>query len=167
MAVIVFMAGCTSSHSRSSKATPGHAATTTTARRASGPGLDTEASAYGTILATTRGQTLYALSHETATHLTCTGACLTGWSPLPVAAVTHLAPGVRSDLITHTTRPDGTQQITYGGHPLYTFQSDRTGDITGQAQTFHGNLWQVLDAATGQPASAPPSTHKPNGPAGA
>ncbi len=41
-------------------------------------------------------------------------------------------------------RPDGSEQITYNGHPLYLFSGDTApGDTTGQGV---GDVWYVVDA---------------------
>jgi predicted lipoprotein with Yx(FWY)xxD motif len=43
------------------------------------------------------------------------------------------------------TRPDGSTQLTYGGHPLYTYVRDtRPGMVTGQAIDQDGGPWYVL-----------------------
>ncbi len=50
-----------------------------------------------------------------------------------------------SDLGT-ITRPDGTTQVTYKGHPLYTFIKDKDdGDTYGQGSTAFGAGWYVLN----------------------
>ena len=43
------------------------------------------------------------------------------------------------------TRPDGSTQLTYGGHPLYTYVRDvKPGMVTGQAIDQDGGPWYVL-----------------------
>jgi predicted lipoprotein with Yx(FWY)xxD motif len=49
-----------------------------------------------------------------------------------------------SDLGT-ITRPDGTTQVTYKGHPLYYFIKDKdSGDAYGQGSKAFGASWYVL-----------------------
>ena len=44
-------------------------------------------------------------------------------------------------------RPDGSTQLSYGGHPLYTYNGDVSpGVVMGQAIDQDGGLWYVLDA---------------------
>jgi len=51
-------------------------------------------------------------------------------------------------LLTTTTRKDGSLEVTYNGHPLYFFISDRrAGDTTGQAISSFGADWYVISAA--------------------
>ncbi|HEY4428334.1 MAG TPA: hypothetical protein VGN08_09045 [Solirubrobacteraceae bacterium] len=43
------------------------------------------------------------------------------------------------------TRPDGTKQVTYNGHPLYFFAMDKDqGDSYGQGANAFGASWYVL-----------------------
>ena len=43
------------------------------------------------------------------------------------------------------TRPDGTTQVTYKGHPLYYFRKDGdAGDAYGQGAKAFGAGWYVL-----------------------
>jgi predicted lipoprotein with Yx(FWY)xxD motif len=43
------------------------------------------------------------------------------------------------------TRPDGTTQVTYKGHPLYLYSKDKDdGDTYGQAIKSFGADWYVL-----------------------
>jgi predicted lipoprotein with Yx(FWY)xxD motif len=53
--------------------------------------------------------------------------------------------GVRGSLLSLTRRPDGSQQVTYRGHPLYYYVGDRSpGDILCQdAEEFGGHWWVV------------------------
>jgi Secreted repeat of unknown function len=54
---------------------------------------------------------------------------------------------------------DGTQQVTYNGHPLYLFAEDhKPGDLTGQGVTAFGARWYVLSAAGNQISSRPTTT---------
>ena len=47
-----------------------------------------------------------------------------------------------------TKRKDGKLEVTYGGHPLYRFVSDRhPGQTTGQGVNQFGGPWWVLSAA--------------------
>ena len=136
---------------------------------AAGPGLVTEPSAYGTILGTSSGRTLYALSGEDQTHFLCMGDCVTRWTPVPASSTARSpGPGVRPELVGNARRPDGLVQLTYAGHPLYTFNGDhRAGDITGQAQRYRGSTWLVVDAASGHTVAVAPGTPHPSGGAGA
>jgi len=43
------------------------------------------------------------------------------------------------------TRPDGTKQVTYKGHPLYRFIKDKdNGDAYGQGAKAFGSDWYAL-----------------------
>jgi hypothetical protein len=50
-----------------------------------------------------------------------------------------------SSLLGTTKRADGSEQVTYNGHPLYTFQGDTaSGQTNGQGSAGFGALWFVL-----------------------
>ena len=56
----------------------------------------------------------------------------------------HLGPTSAADLGT-TKRPDGTTQVTYGGHPLYRYAGDTaTGQTGGQGSKAFGGAWYVV-----------------------
>ena len=47
-----------------------------------------------------------------------------------------------------TKRSDGTTEVTYNGHPLYTFVGDSApGQTTGQENQAFGAEWDVLSSA--------------------
>ena len=51
-------------------------------------------------------------------------------------------------LVAETTRPGGGHQLTYAGHPLYTFTGDtRPGTSNGRGSEAFGARWDVLTAA--------------------
>jgi len=74
----------------------------------------------------------------------CTGACLTAWPPLLTTAATPAAEGVTGTLGTITT-PDGANQVTLNGLPLYYFAQDKNpGDILGQGVN---DVWYLATPA--------------------
>ena len=53
-----------------------------------------------------------------------------------------------ASLVGRLTRPDGSTQLSYGGHPLYTYIRDvKPGMVTGQAIDQDGGPWYVLGPA--------------------
>ena len=55
--------------------------------------------------------------------------------------------GVRASLLGLTKRTDGKRQVTYAGHPLYTFVGDkRATQTTGEGLTDFGAAWDVVSA---------------------
>jgi len=103
--------------------------------------------------------TLYRLSGERAGRFICTNAgCLQIWHPL-TATVAGTPGGVAS--LGTVKRPDGSEQVTYKGMPLYTFASDRQpGDAKGQGLKDVGTWNAVAVGATAKPATpaAPAAT---------
>jgi hypothetical protein len=66
--------------------------------------------------------------------------------------------GVRNSLLGTTKRVNGSEQVTYHGHPLYLFAGDTaSGQTNGQGSDGFGALWYVLspggNALTGATAS--------------
>jgi predicted lipoprotein with Yx(FWY)xxD motif len=99
---------------------------------------------------------LYYLSSETTTAFYCTATCLQTWTPL----LTHGAPtttgDANSDLLGTTTRADDHSyvQVTYNGHPVYTFSSDYPGYAYGDGSAGAGpsgspGTWHALTPAGG------------------
>ena len=97
--------------------------------------------------------TLYHLSGETNGKFICTSsACLKVWHPVSATATPT---GSVSSLGT-VKRPDGTEQVTYKGTPLYTFTPDtKAGAVGGQGIKDVGTWTAVTTTATA--ASATPA----------
>ena len=54
--------------------------------------------------------------------------------------------GVSQSLLGTTKRADGTEQLTYNGHPLYYFSADTgSGMAKGQGVKAFGFDWYVVD----------------------
>ncbi len=111
-------------------------------------------SGLGPVLTGSNGRTLYYLSAESSTSFQCTGGCTSTWHPYLVAStVTPTeASGVAGQVAT-TTRPEGTTQVTFNGHPVYFYQGDSAkGQANGQGIS---GVWYVLrtTAASGPPTS--------------
>jgi predicted lipoprotein with Yx(FWY)xxD motif len=111
-----------------------------------------------TILVDAHGMTLYSLSGEQNGKFICTNsACLQTWHPLAAQAGTT-AKGTVGALGT-VKRPDGSQQVTYKGMPLYTFALDHAaGSVGGQGFKDVGTWSAVTAAASGATTSTPATT---------
>jgi predicted lipoprotein with Yx(FWY)xxD motif len=101
----------------------------------------------GQFLADGDGRTLYVFEADKSSTSTCTGACAAAWPPVTASAVPMAGGGVSQSLLGTTKRTDGTDQVTYHGHPLYYFAADTgSGMAKGQGSTAFGAGWYVLNA---------------------
>jgi predicted lipoprotein with Yx(FWY)xxD motif len=102
----------------------------------------------GPILATGGGDTLYDFAPDTPTHSACLNdGCVFDWPPLIGSGAVRVGKGVDRALVGTLRRPDGSTQLSYGGHPLYAYNGDVSpGVVMGQAIDQDGGLWYVLDA---------------------
>jgi predicted lipoprotein with Yx(FWY)xxD motif len=97
------------------------AATVRTARVPVGGKLET-------ILTSATGRPLYYYKPDTAAKSFVTGSLAQAWPPLTSAA--PAGSGVSGKL--SVLNDVNGQQVTYNGHPLYTFVDDHAGLVTGQ-----------------------------------
>ena len=98
------------------------------------------------------GFTLYWFVPDTSTTSKCTGSCATYWPPVkgPATAMSGVTgtPGT-------ITRPDGTTQVTYDGHPLYTYAADTApGQAKGNGLNLSGGLWHEMTVSGATPAAS-------------
>jgi predicted lipoprotein with Yx(FWY)xxD motif len=114
--------------------------------------------ALGKVLVDARGHTLYLFEKDKNGMSSCNGACLAYWPAVRSTAKPRAGAGVRASLLGRTTRSDGRRQVTYAGHPLYTFIGDKkAGRTTGEGLTDFGAAWDAI-APNGRPI-------EPNAPA--
>jgi len=85
-----------------------------------------------TVLTNAQGMTLYRLSGEQSGKFICTSsACLKVWHPVLVTGSSTPSGTVGS--LGTVKRPDGSEQVSYKGQPLYTFTADqKVGEAKGQ-----------------------------------
>jgi predicted lipoprotein with Yx(FWY)xxD motif len=106
--------------------------------------VKTRHTSLGTFLVDAKGRTLYLFQKDKTTKSTCNGSCAVDWPPLTV----HGKPkggGVAASRLGTTRRSNGATQVTYGGHPLYTFVGDgKAGATNGQGLNAFGAKWFVV-----------------------
>jgi predicted lipoprotein with Yx(FWY)xxD motif len=106
-----------------------------------------ESTSLGKILDDSQGRTLYLFQADKGTKSACFGPCATNWPPLRSANPTA-GSGANGSMLGTTKRSDGQPQVTYNGHPLYTFKGDSSaGDTSGQGISAFGGLWYVVSPA--------------------
>ncbi|HEY8738989.1 MAG TPA: hypothetical protein VIN56_00160 [Candidatus Dormibacteraeota bacterium] len=90
------------------------------------------------VLTNTAGLTLYYRTKDTATNVTCTGACAANWPPVLLPTGTPTGSSSVTGTLTVFAGPLGSQ-VLYNGHPLYTWAKD-TGPGTATGQGIGGFL---------------------------
>jgi predicted lipoprotein with Yx(FWY)xxD motif len=104
------------------------------------------------ILVDTRGRTLYLFTADSPGHSACindpTYHCSKDWPPLLTTGDPIAKGAAKASLLGTFTRDEGTTQVTYAGHPLYTWNGyagdppDRKpGDVKGQGYV---GAWYVV-----------------------
>jgi predicted lipoprotein with Yx(FWY)xxD motif len=97
------------------------------------------------VLTNASGYTLYWFAPDTPNKSTCYGTCAAYWPPVtgrPIAGA-----GVTGKLGT-IGRTGGARQVTYDGHPLYTYVGDSApGQATGNKINLNGGLWYEMAAS--------------------
>jgi predicted lipoprotein with Yx(FWY)xxD motif len=105
----------------------------------------------GRVLVDSSGKALYASDQEANGMVLCTGACESIWMPLTVKSgqPTGSVPGKLGVI----RRPDGSEQVTYRGRPLYSFTQEGPGEVTGDGfqDAFGGQqfTWHVVSVGGG------------------
>ncbi len=109
---------------------------------------DAEVSGLGTVLVDSEGFAVYEFAKDTGITSSCYGPCEKGWPPVTATGAPTAGGGAMSSQIGTTKRRDGALQVTYAGHPLYTFVEDKNpGEATGNGSEAFGGLWSVLGAS--------------------
>jgi predicted lipoprotein with Yx(FWY)xxD motif len=135
---VVALAGCGGSAS--------HALPTTSDGRPASVGV--ASTGLGDVLVDRQGRTLYLFERDSGAMSACTGACAVNWPPLRVRGTPLVGSGAQPSDVATTARPDGISQLTYNGHPLYTFVNDKKpGDTNGEGITAFGGSWFAVSAA--------------------
>ena len=104
----------------------------------------------GNAITTAGGHTLYLFRGDSGTTSKCYGACATAWPPLLTTARPVASGRVTASLLGTTRRTDGKLQVTFKGHPLYTFIGDTAaGETKGEGSKAFGAQWYALAPSNG------------------
>jgi predicted lipoprotein with Yx(FWY)xxD motif len=119
---------------------------------AAGTAINLGSTKLGQVLVDSKGQTLYLFLADKGTASSCnSSSCVQYWPPVLTNGAPLAGGGVTASLLGTTTRADGSIQVTYAGHPLYTFVTDRmAGDVTGQGVNAFGAPWYVVSPSGAQ-----------------
>ena len=109
---------------------------------AASTGLKTTTIGGTTVLTNAKGFTLYSFAPDTPATSKCYGSCAAYWPP--VTGTATASPGVPGQVGT-IKRTDGSEQLTYNGHPLYTYIGDSApGQARGNNLNLNGGLWHEV-----------------------
>ncbi len=102
----------------------------------------------GNILVSSSGRTLYEFTRDHANKNSCTAisGCSAVWPSLRASGRPTAGSGVKASLLSTTSG----NQVTYAGHPLYTYSGDSGPGKTSYvgAKTF-GGTWYAINASGG------------------
>jgi predicted lipoprotein with Yx(FWY)xxD motif len=151
----MILAACSSSGSTNdgtNQAPPSPASATGSNGKTSDGVSTAKASGVGSVLVNAEGFTLYYLTTDAQSQVTCTGGCAQTWPP-DLVTNTPDAAGLSGELGT-IANPSGGTQLTYDGWPLYTYAGDSApGQANGQGV---GGVWFAMTptgAAAGDTAT--------------
>jgi predicted lipoprotein with Yx(FWY)xxD motif len=101
----------------------------------------------GKVLVDGKGHTLYLFEKDKNAKSACSGACAKAWPPLLTKGTPKAAGATSTSKLGTTKRSDGTTQVTYNKHPLYTFIQDKgkPGSTKGEGLDAFGAEWYVLN----------------------
>lgn len=100
---------------------------------------------YGRMLFDGKGRALYLFTREQTSRARCYGDCAVAWPPFIARGTPTATNGAKGSLLGTTLRRNGKRQVTYRGHPLYYYVSDRKpGQVTCQNVEEFGGLWLVV-----------------------
>jgi predicted lipoprotein with Yx(FWY)xxD motif len=150
--------GSTSSQAGAPASSSSQASTPPSSEQTSAARVKTASNATlgGTVLVDAKGMTIYHLSGEANGKFICTSsACVQVWHPVTTSAAGTPSGSVGS--LGTVKRPDGTEQVTYKGMPLYTFTGDQAlGQAKGQGLKDVGT-WTAVTTGAGSSAKAAPA----------
>jgi predicted lipoprotein with Yx(FWY)xxD motif len=145
----VVIAGCGGGSSSTSAGSTGSSSeSASTGSGGSGTIAGAEVAGLGTVLVDSSGMTVYMFTPDEGTTSVCYGGCEAAWPPVVASGKPTAGEGAMSSALGTTKRKDGTLQVTYEGHPLYTYADDKSpGEANGNEVE---GTWFALDETGGQ-----------------
>jgi len=151
--IATMIAGCGSSDSTANGADSGNGEGGSS-KEASNPGIPgvpvisaKQIGGVGKVLVDSEGRTLYLFDQDqhtlySAQSSDCYGACAENWPPLLTEGEPEAEDGAFPTKLSTLKRKDGTLQVTYYGHPLYTYVGDKKpGEANGNDVKAFGGQW--------------------------
>lgn len=131
--------------------TAGAASSRVTARpAATSPTVKLVSTAKGKILVNGAGMTVYMFSKDHGSVDSCAkiSGCLAQWPALTASGKPSGGPGVNASKLGTIGLGAGKKQVTYYGHPLYTFKGDSSkADVSYLGVSGFGGTWSGLSAS--------------------
>ena len=101
----------------------------------------------GLILVNSKRHTLYMFAKDKNGKSSCSGSCAKFWPPALQAGKPTAGSGVKASLLATTRRSNGSLQLTYNKHPLYSFVLDKkAGQTNGEGNVAFGAKWYAVSA---------------------
>jgi predicted lipoprotein with Yx(FWY)xxD motif len=99
----------------------------------------------GMVLVEGKGMTVYDFHKDKGGVSMCYGPCEEIWPPVVTSGAPQSGNGASASMLGMVKRKDGTMQVTYAGHPLYTYLVDKKpGETNGNDVTDFGAQWYAL-----------------------
>jgi predicted lipoprotein with Yx(FWY)xxD motif len=156
LALVLAVAGCGSSSDSTGGVYGGKSGGTETEAAKSPPGAESGAAVLtvasapkvGAILVDAKGFAVYDFHKDKGTVSSCYGACAGVWPPVLTEGAPQVGEGASASKLGTTKRKDGTMQVTYAGHPLYTYTADtKPGEANGNDIDSFGGEWYALQGS--------------------
>jgi predicted lipoprotein with Yx(FWY)xxD motif len=119
------------------------------AHAAAAPTVQLRNTKLGKILVDASGFTLYEFTKDSRNTNSCVkvSKCSKVWPSLTVKGKATAGPGVKTSLLSTITLSGGVKQVTYAGHPLYTYsESIERGETSYVGVKHFGGRWDALTA---------------------
>jgi len=127
----------------------GFLAATSVARSATRTGatLSLRKTGLGSVLVNAKGHTIYLFAKDKNGKSACDGSCAKFWPALLSHGKPSVGAGLKASLVGTTKRSNGTRQVTYNRHPLYTYVLDKgAGQTKGEGIFAFGAKWYAVSA---------------------
>jgi predicted lipoprotein with Yx(FWY)xxD motif len=113
------------------------------AAKSDGSKISLRHTADGMVLVGANGHSLYRFDADTKNHSNCNAKCRKHWPPVTTTGTPKAGAGVSAS---HLGVIKG-HQVTYYGHPLYTYYKDtKAGQTKGEQAFEFGSYWWLVSA---------------------